>query len=106
VSAGESVGNEKRSIKCAQGVMLIWQAAAAVYPVQEVYASAAVVTAEAVLSPQIPGVATTIWLSSYSPYDTYAFTQDSEQIKWLKKTLSAVDRRSTPWLVVIWHAPW
>jgi hypothetical protein len=54
---------------------------------------------------EIPGVATTIWLTSYSPYDVNGFSQSSEQYQWLKTTLAAVDRRRTPWLVVNWHAP-
>eukprot|EP00878_Enallax_costatus_P037415 GHUV01042262.1.p1 GENE.GHUV01042262.1~~GHUV01042262.1.p1 ORF type:complete len:159 (+),score=7.94 GHUV01042262.1:257-733(+) len=53
----------------------------------------------------IPGVATTIWLTSYSPYDVNGFTKSSEQYVWLKNTLENIDRRRTPWLIVNWHAP-
>ena len=30
----------------------------------------------------------------------------SLQLAWLEKELAAVDRRRTPWLVVMMHAPW
>eukprot|EP00775_Hariotina_reticulata_P003005 gene3005-3286_t len=55
---------------------------------------------------EVPGVATIIFISSYSPYDVYGFTQNSEQNQWLKKALEAVDRTATPWLLLVWHAPW
>lgn len=54
---------------------------------------------------EIVGVATTIWLTSYSPYDVYGFTTSSEQYVWLKTTLESLDRKRTPWLIVNWHAP-
>lgn len=53
----------------------------------------------------VPGVATVIALSSYSPYDVNGFSASSEQLTWLKATLAAVDRQRTPWLIFIWHAP-
>ncbi|KAL6603977.1 hypothetical protein ACP70R_044338 [Stipagrostis hirtigluma subsp. patula] len=40
-------------------------------------------------------------LSSYSAYGKY-----TPQWKWLKAELRRVDRSTTPWLVVLVHAPW
>ncbi|KAL6653131.1 hypothetical protein ACP70R_012056 [Stipagrostis hirtigluma subsp. patula] len=38
---------------------------------------------------------------------TYAESgEGSEQHAWLERDLAAVDRRRTPWLVVLMHAPW
>ncbi|MED6186032.1 Purple acid phosphatase 18 [Stylosanthes scabra] len=42
-----------------------------------------------------------IMLGSYSGYDEY-----SEQYSWLKEDLLKVDRKKTPWLVVLFHVPW
>ncbi|XP_061357708.1 purple acid phosphatase 18-like isoform X1 [Gastrolobium bilobum] len=42
-----------------------------------------------------------IMLGSYADYDEY-----SEQYKWLKADLSKVDRKRTPWLLVLFHVPW
>ena len=55
---------------------------------------------------EIPGVATTIWLTHYSPYDVYGYFKPNEQLAWLEKTLKAVDRTNQPWLLVGLHAPW
>lgn len=44
------------------------------------------------------GIVKTIVLSSYS--DT---TKGSNQYKWLKEELKAVDRKETPWLVIMMH---
>ena len=40
-------------------------------------------------------------LGSYSD-----FGSDSDQYKWLQADLGKVDRKRTPWLVVMLHAPW
>lgn len=40
-------------------------------------------------------------LGSYADYD-----QNSDQYSWLKADLSKVDRKRTPWLVVLFHVPW
>lgn len=38
---------------------------------------------------------------------TYAdYLPGSEQYKWLKNDLKAVDRSQTPWLIAFMHAPW
>ncbi|KAL7249289.1 hypothetical protein ACSBR1_011440 [Camellia fascicularis] len=42
-----------------------------------------------------------IMLGSYTDYDEY-----SEQYSWLKADLSKVDRKRTPWLLVLFHVPW
>eukprot|EP00736_Rhodelphis_marinus_P001555 Rmarinus@m.26185 len=34
------------------------------------------------------------------------FSESSAQFEWLQRDLSTVDRSSTPWLVVYFHAPW
>lgn len=41
-----------------------------------------------------------IFLSSYSPFVKY-----TPQYKWLKAEFKKVDRKKTPWLIVIMHAP-
>ncbi|PHU13038.1 Purple acid phosphatase 21 [Capsicum chinense] len=43
----------------------------------------------------------TIMLGSYTDYDEY-----SDQYRWLKADLLKVDRKKTPWLVVLFHVPW
>lgn len=40
-------------------------------------------------------------LGSYAEFD-----EKSAQYKWLKGDLGKVDRRRTPWLIVLIHAPW
>lgn len=42
-----------------------------------------------------------IMLGSYADYD-----EDSEQYSWLKGDLLKVDRKRTPWLLVLFHVPW
>lgn len=42
-----------------------------------------------------------IMLGSYTDYDEY-----SDQYSWLKADLSKVDRKRTPWLLVLFHVPW
>eukprot|EP00164_Ancoracysta_twista_P004243 GFYU01005717.1.p1 GENE.GFYU01005717.1~~GFYU01005717.1.p1 ORF type:complete len:469 (+),score=132.08 GFYU01005717.1:90-1496(+) len=42
-----------------------------------------------------------IFLCSYTDYG-----HDSAQYKWLKKDLAAVNRKQTPWIFVLFHAPW
>lgn len=42
-----------------------------------------------------------VMLGSYTDYD-----EQSDQYRWLKGDLSKVDRKKTPWLVVIFHVPW
>ncbi|CAL5335721.1 unnamed protein product [Camellia sinensis] len=42
-----------------------------------------------------------IMLGSYTDYDEY-----SEQYSWLKADLLKVDRKRTPWLLVLFHVPW
>ncbi|KAK1280433.1 Purple acid phosphatase 18 [Acorus gramineus] len=42
-----------------------------------------------------------IMLGSYTDYG-----KDSQQYSWLKADLSKVDRKRTPWLLVLLHAPW
>lgn len=42
-----------------------------------------------------------VMLASYDD-----FSPDSEQYQWLERDLAAVDRRRTPWLVAVLHAPW
>ncbi|XP_016465792.1 purple acid phosphatase 18-like [Nicotiana tabacum] len=43
----------------------------------------------------------TIMLGSYTDYDEY-----SDQYRWLKADLLKVNRKKTPWLVVLFHVPW
>lgn len=42
-----------------------------------------------------------IMLGSYT-----GFGPDSDQYRWLQADLKKVDRRRTPWLVAVVHAPW
>ncbi|KAE8679133.1 Purple acid phosphatase 18 [Hibiscus syriacus] len=42
-----------------------------------------------------------VMLGSYTDYDEL-----SDQYSWLKADLSKVDRKKTPWLVVLFHVPW
>eukprot|EP01018_Ginkgo_biloba_P012854 Gb_31160 [translate_table: standard] len=42
-----------------------------------------------------------VMLGSYTDYG-----KDSDQYKWLQSDLSRVDRSRTPWLIVVFHAPW
>ncbi|KAL0347066.1 UNVERIFIED_CONTAM: Purple acid phosphatase 22 [Sesamum calycinum] len=42
-----------------------------------------------------------IMLGSYTDFDS-----NSNQYKWLQGDLARVDRRKTPWILVIIHAPW
>ncbi|CAL0309952.1 unnamed protein product [Lupinus luteus] len=42
-----------------------------------------------------------IMLGSYTDFDS-----ESEQYKWLEGDLKKVNRKNTPWLVVLVHAPW
>ncbi|CAL4942944.1 unnamed protein product [Urochloa decumbens] len=42
-----------------------------------------------------------IMLGSYTDYD-----ESSNQYAWLKADLAKVDRKRTPWLIVLLHAPW
>nr|CAB3484450.1 unnamed protein product [Digitaria exilis] len=43
-----------------------------------------------------------VMLGSYAP----PFDASSDQYRWLARDLAAVDRRATPWLVAVLHAPW
>ncbi|XP_062197865.1 purple acid phosphatase 22-like isoform X1 [Phragmites australis] len=47
------------------------------------------------------GAAHVAMLGSYA-----GFEEGSEQYRWLERDLARVDRRRTPWLVVLLHAPW
>jgi len=47
------------------------------------------------------GAAHVVMLGSYA-----AFGEGSEQRRWLEADLARVDRRRTPWLLVLLHAPW
>ncbi|GMN46814.1 hypothetical protein TIFTF001_015991 [Ficus carica] len=42
-----------------------------------------------------------IMLGSYTDYD-----EQSDQYRWLKADLLMVDRKRTPWLIVLFHVPW
>lgn len=42
-----------------------------------------------------------VMLGSYTDFDA-----GSDQFEWLQADLNKVDRRRTPWLVVLLHAPW
>ena len=55
---------------------------------------------------EVAGVATIITLSEYIPYDDSS--ADSDQYRWLygELTENPVDRKRTPWLIVLTHAPW
>lgn len=41
------------------------------------------------------------FITSYAPYD-----QASAQYAWLESDLANVNRTETPWLIVVFHAPW
>ncbi|CAH8268416.1 unnamed protein product [Arabidopsis lyrata] len=43
----------------------------------------------------------TVMLGSYTDFDS-----DSDQYQWLQADLAKVDRKTTPWVVVLLHAPW
>ncbi|CAN8268133.1 unnamed protein product [Cochlearia groenlandica] len=43
----------------------------------------------------------TVMFGSYTPFDPH-----SDQYKWLKADLRKVNRKTTPWLVVVMHIPW
>ncbi|CAN6339666.1 unnamed protein product [Urochloa humidicola] len=47
------------------------------------------------------GAAHVVMLGSYAP-----FGEGSEQHRWLQMDLARFDRRRTPWLIVLLHAPW
>ncbi|PNX78104.1 purple acid phosphatase, partial [Trifolium pratense] len=42
-----------------------------------------------------------IMLGSYTDFDEH-----SKQYKWLQSDLVKIDRKSTPWVIVLLHAPW
>ncbi|KAK1381258.1 Purple acid phosphatase [Heracleum sosnowskyi] len=42
-----------------------------------------------------------LMLGSYAPYN-----KSDAQYKWLEQDLAKVDRKETPWLIAMWHAPW
>lgn len=42
-----------------------------------------------------------LMLGSYTDFDA-----DSDQYKWLEADLAKVDRKATPWIFVLLHAPW
>ncbi|PNT59691.1 hypothetical protein POPTR_001G423700v4 [Populus trichocarpa] len=42
-----------------------------------------------------------IMLGSYTDYDEH-----SDQYNWLKADVAKVDRKKTPWLIVLFHVPW
>jgi hypothetical protein len=42
-----------------------------------------------------------IMLGSYTDFDV-----DSNRYKWLEADLAQVDRKKTPWILVLLHAPW
>ncbi|XP_010426889.1 PREDICTED: purple acid phosphatase 22-like [Camelina sativa] len=43
----------------------------------------------------------TVMLGSYTKFDS-----DSDQYQWLEANLAKVDRKTTPWVIVLMHAPW
>src|SRR4051812_32798744 len=47
------------------------------------------------------GAAHVVMLGSYARFD-----KGSEQHTWLKRDLAGIDRRKTPWLVVLLPVPW
>ncbi|XBI95631.1 hypothetical protein VPH35_032052 [Triticum aestivum] len=47
------------------------------------------------------GAAHVVMLGSYAEFE-----EGSEQRAWLERDLAGVDRRRTPWLLVLLHAPW
>ena len=50
----------------------------------------------------LPGVATVVSLSTYTFTDS--FSASDPMFQWLRRELAAVDRASTPWLIVQMHA--
>jgi Icc-related predicted phosphoesterase len=40
-------------------------------------------------------------LGSYTDFDEH-----SQQYKWLEADLGSIDRKKTPWVIVLLHAPW
>ncbi|WCJ34329.1 purple acid phosphatase 22 [Euphorbia peplus] len=42
-----------------------------------------------------------IMLGSYTDFDA-----DSDQYKWLEADVAQIDRKKTPWVIVLLHAPW
>lgn len=42
-----------------------------------------------------------IMLGSYVEFDA-----ESDQYRWLQADLAKIDRKKTPWVVVLLHAPW
>lgn len=42
-----------------------------------------------------------VMLGSYTDFD-----ENSAQYKWLEADLDKVDRKTTPWVIVLLHAPW
>lgn len=53
---------------------------------------------------KIEGVATILSISSYTFGENY--TESDAQYQWLKAELAAVDRKKTPWVVVVNHVSW
>jgi hypothetical protein len=51
----------------------------------------------------LPGV-TLLSITSYIPGDD--FSPSSAQYQWLERELAAVDRKVTPWVLVMMHSPW
>lgn len=49
----------------------------------------------------LPGTAHVVVLGSYTDFDP-----ESAQYSWLKADLAKVDRKKTPWLFAVVHAPW
>ncbi|KAI8468926.1 MAG: Metallo-dependent phosphatase-like protein [Monoraphidium minutum] len=54
-------------------------------------------------SVDIPGTAHISTVTSYITNDT--FQPDTDQYKWFEADLAGVDRKKTPWLIVMFHAP-
>ncbi|KAI3442841.1 Purple acid phosphatase [Psidium guajava] len=42
-----------------------------------------------------------VMLGSYTEFDS-----DSAQYRWLRQDLAKIDRQTTPWVIVLLHAPW
>jgi hypothetical protein len=53
----------------------------------------------------VPGTATVITLSSYT-FDPSSWTPNDPMLAWLDATLAAVDRKVTPWIIVMTHVSW
>ncbi|KAL9676533.1 hypothetical protein QQ045_004747 [Rhodiola kirilowii] len=49
----------------------------------------------------VKGIIHVIMLGSYADFDA-----ESDQYKWLEADLAKVDRKVTPWLIVLLHDPW